>query len=378
MRFARTFTPWICVWTIIGMGALSPAVRAASPLSLIRFKKLNETPTNDLNLIEANGPWMIFAASFAGSGAEADARELALELRNNFRLPAYVHSKRYDFSKPVKGLGLTRYGEPKMMRFNMDSSFDEVAVLIGDYRSPDDPRLQKDLQTLKYAQPECLSLEKNKNRETTLRFAGLRAWQRRLVGDDQKRRRGPMGRAFATRNPMLPEDTQDQELDPLLIRMNEKRNYSLLDNPGKYSVRVASFRGQVIIDQREISEIEQGKGSKWSASLDQAAAKAEKMAEILRKKNVEAYVYHDRHESIVTIGSFDSLGTEMPDGHIELQPSIARIMETYGPEKKPILGKDGRRLAGIQPKSFAGYTLDVAPQPILVPRRSVADSFARR
>ena len=38
-------------------------------------------------------------------------------------------------------------------------------------------------------------------------------------------------------------------LDEGLVKMNEGVKYTLLDNPGKYTVRVASFRGEVVIDQ---------------------------------------------------------------------------------------------------------------------------------
>ena len=53
--------------------------------------------------------------------------------------------------------------------------------------------------------------------------------------------------------------------------MNKNVTHSLLDCPGKYTVQVAHFTGQVIIDQREIRAIESGK--QVESSLTRAAAK---------------------------------------------------------------------------------------------------------
>jgi hypothetical protein len=317
---------------------------------------------------------MIFAASFAGEHAERDARELVDELRKEYRLNAYLHKKRFDFSDSVEGLGLDEYGNRKSMRFNADSAFDEIAVLVGDYTSLDDPALQKHLQKVKYARPDCLSLRKD-GRPTTQRFAGLRALQQRLNRDEEKRRKGPMGSAFATRNPRLPREYFEPDgLDDLLVSMNQGRKYSLLDCPGKYTVRVASFRGNVVIDQREVQAIESGRRMK--SKLDDAAIKAQRMVELLRGRGDEAYVFHDRHESIVTVGSFQSVGNKLADGRIDLNPAIHGIMERYGPQRQPLRGQDGTALAGIQPRSLKGLPFDVQPLPVLVPRRSVAADYA--
>ena len=75
-----------------------------------------------------------------------------------------------------------------------------------------------------------------------------------------------------------------------------------------------------------------GKPSK----LEIAADNAHRLTEMLRKKGIEAYEFHDRFESIVTIGSFDTVGNELPDGRIDLQPQIHQIMQTYGAERSPL------------------------------------------
>lgn len=345
---------------------------AKSPFSLVKFKRSKNVAKQSQLLTEDNGPWMIFVGAFAGEGAEAEARQLATTLRVNFRLKAYIHKKHYDYTQSVEGKGFNKYGQPKRMRFSSNDAFEEVAVLVGDYERVDDPKLQKALKTIKYATRQDLEL-KGKMLPTTRRFAEFREFQRRLVGNPSKRAKGPMGHAFATRNPMQPRPGFGSGLDPLLIEMNKDSEYSLLKNPSKYTVRVASFRGHVVIDQRKVHEIEMDP-RKMKSRLDDAGDKAEGLVKLLRQQGIEAYVYHDRHESMVTVGSFAEIGKPRRDGKIELNPTIAEIIETYGPEKRKLNGA-GPSLSTVKPRSLNGYVFDVAPQPVVVPRKSIANDY---
>jgi len=65
------------------------------------------------------------------------------------------------------------------------------------------------------------------------------------------------------------------------------------------------------------------------------ARKAHELTLALRQKGYEAYEFHDRGASIVTVGSFDSLGTRRPDGKIELDPRIVQIINTFAAEPAP-------------------------------------------
>ncbi len=54
-----------------------------------------------------------------------------------------------------------------------------------------------------------------------------------------------MRRAFVARNPLLPKEYfVDAGIDPFVLDMNRQVKHSLLDNPGQYTVRVASFQGE--------------------------------------------------------------------------------------------------------------------------------------
>ncbi len=55
-------------------------------------------PDKPYRLTKEHGPWLILASSFAGSGAEKQARELVLELRQQRNLEAYMYQEAYDYT----------------------------------------------------------------------------------------------------------------------------------------------------------------------------------------------------------------------------------------------------------------------------------------
>ncbi len=312
--------------------SVADPVLAAKPWELlIPFKHVDADAGKEYRLTEDQGPWMILATSFAGPGAEQQAQTLVLELRKKFNIEAYIHRQSYDFTQPVVGLGVNRYGGPKMMRHANAAKFDELAVLTGNFEDVNDPKLEKMLTEIKYARPGCLDVSKTKN--STQRFIGLRELQRRLTPDPDKKQQGPMGNAFVTRNPLLPQEYfVPQGLDPFVESMNRDKEYSLLKNRGQYSVRVAAFRGESTMKANEADKLP-------SKKLEDAAVKAHELTVLLRKKGVEAYEFHDRYESIVTVGSFESIGSKQPDGRTELNPAVHRLMQEYGPKQQALPGQ---------------------------------------
>jgi hypothetical protein len=375
-------TEWISWAVMIAIVGLSGVSHATPPWKkLIPFKKVDADPNTDYWINEDHGPWMIMATSFAGPGAEQQARSLVMELRSTFNLPAYMHKRHFDYTEPVVGLGLNKYGGPKRMRYQKATEFDEIAVLVGSYNDHDAPAAQEDLETVKYAKPDCLDLSQGKGRETTQRFVGLRELHRLMNLDPSKRERGPMRRAFIVRNPLLPKEFFVPDgIDPFVVEMNKRVTHSLLKNPGTFTVRVASFQGKTLFDGEEKVEGDEKKGFLGLAKrgepsqLEVAADRAHRLTEALRKRGVEAYEFHDRCESIVTIGSFDSVGTPRTDGKIEINPSILQIMNTYGAQKDSLPGSPGSQ--AVRPKSMEGIRFDVQPIPVRVPKTSLASTYA--
>ena len=310
---------------------------------------------------------MIYAASFAGEGAAHEATQLALELRRRYKMAAYVHSKNFDFTETVTGIGINSDRTPKKMKYKSAGAFDEYAVLVGNFSSVDDPNLQKSLKRIKHSQPDTLT---RAGAKTTRRFAGLRSIQQRLNKEQQKK--GPLRTAFATPNPIVPREAYAPSgVDQFVINMNKNVKYSLLKCPGKYTVRVATFTGTVVTNQQRVQEIENG--GKMRSALEQAFDKANKLTVALRKRGVEAYEFHDRHESYVTVGSFDWIGQPRADGKQEINPAALRIMKQFGASQNTT---GGARDTTAKSKRLEGISFDASPWPVEVPKRSIAADYA--
>jgi len=359
----------------LAAAAITAAAEAAPPwVKIIPFKHVEADPSNSYPISENNGPWMIMATTFSGEGAEDQARQLVYELRKKYGLHAYTYEKTFDFSKGMQGRGMDSYGSPQRMKYRRGGEIEEIAVLIGDFESAATPEAQKALKKVKYATPDTLDV--NKNKKTTQSLAGLRLMQQKIhkaaKGEDEWEKKGPMGHAFISTNPILPpEYFVPKGIDKLTLDMNKGAQYSLLDCPEKYTVKVATFTGQVVLDQKKIEQVEAG--ANFKSRLAVAAEKAHTMAVALREKGYEAYVFHDRYSSIVTVGAFSSVGTPRADGKIEINPNIHRIIQTFSsdPNAKDPTGKQ------VKGKSLVGIPFDLTPQPVEVPKRSLVTDYSR-
>ena len=374
---ASSLSPTLAAGFIaIGLLASSAAVAAPPWAKLIPYTKVDADPDKNYELTESSGPWMIMCTSFTGGlEAEEQAHRLVLELREKYKLEAFHYRQHFDMGKPEIGLGLNKYGGPKIMRNNNAYKRDEIAVLVGNYHSVDQPEIEKALQKIKTMQPETLSPKKT-GEKTTQTWATLRGMYRETGKMLKKKEKGPMGSAFVTRNPLLPDEYfAPKGLDPFVVDLNRGVKYSLLQCPGKYTVKVASFRGVESMKPKEFEQLAGKPYDKGMAKLDLAADKASRLTKALRDKGVEAYEFHDRTESMVCVGSFDSVGEPRDDGKIEINPGIHRIMETYGPTKK-INPLDGMAYPDV--RMLAGIPFDPQPLPVIVPKQSIANDYLRR
>ena len=371
--------------SLLALSISCSTLSAAPPWAkLVPFRKVEADPSQSYELTESDGPWMIMCASFAGANAEQQAHELVLELRGKHKLEAYVFKHHFDFTASEVGNTLDKYGARKRMRAANGAKFDEFAVLVGNFHSVEQPDVEKTLEKIKYLKPDTLSLARGE--ELNQRYAGWRDAVRRVSRMGANKDKGPMSHAFVTKNPLLPNEYfAAKGLDRFVVELNEDLPFSLLKNPGAYTVKVASFRGaeKLALNGKEEAEFESilGKPRKASrtnlAKIDEAALKASKLTKALREQGVEAYEFHDRTESIVCIGSFDSVGDPRPDGKIEINPAVHRLMQQYGPEtiQDPSLGKGQ---LGVRPRSLAGIPFDVQPLPVVVPKQSIAQTLVDR
>jgi len=333
-------------------------------------------------LAEKDGPWLVLATTFRGEGARDDARRLVQELRGTHRLEAYTHEKAFDYTGEQRGVGLNPDGSPKRMRYANSEQVVEVAVLVGDFSSAEDPRGQKILQKVKTLRPRAVEVGAADRLENEFLQAN-RDHVRAAPGT-----KPPLHAAILIPNPLLPEDYfSRQRIDEFVMEMNADVTHGLLDCPGRYTVRVATFTGAGtfdtgagggepvdtnagLVDMGRFVEVLKGNGWKdpqlrgveRESRLVEAADKAHRLTEALRRQGWQAWEFHDRDESIVCVGSIDQLSVPGPDGRAVPHPEIARIVASLGPDQT-LLAR-----GQVMPRSFAGILLDVQPRPIDVPR----------
>jgi len=396
---------WLAIIAISVLFAGGLEAEAARPLwqKFVPKKQVTSAPDGDYSLSKENGPWLILAASFNGEAAEQQARDLVHELRKDFGLPAYYYGMTFQMDDANPGRGLDIYGA-RIQRKYQRSRIREHAVLVGEFPSLDDSKAQKLLKRIKQMSPKTMSTESSEAGpvipETVQQ---VRDYFREKVGNGTNKK-GAMGYAFLTRNPLLPKEYfVPQGVEEDIAKWNEDLKYTLMKCPGKYSIRVATFKGRSSL-KKAGETIEKAKTRKASQDdpLVLAGKKAHKLVVALRAKGWEAYEFHDRHESYVTIGSFDN-GQTLADGRIVISHRNAQIItDTFGahtpnnvlnrpaPEDQRLEAKRKQQFnslfaggnrpvaTGFHPKRFVGMPLDIQPKVVSVPRRSISSVYARK
>ncbi len=379
------------------------------------------TESGEYMLKQQSGPWLIVAASFSGNGAEKQAHDLARELRERFKLRAYVHEMDFKFGDDSAGGGQSGYGGVGRRHLRRGNEVRELAVLVGDFASIDGPDAQQMLSRVKSLEPNALNVDA---RQTTQSLAQVRRFEDALMEKiGKQRKRGPMGQAFFTRNPLLPQEYfVPKGVDAFVAKMNEGVEHSLLDCPGRQTIKVATFRGKTILQTS--AQEDPATKSFWGLRkkpehdpLVEAAENAHLLTTELRAHGFEAYEFHDRTESIVTIGSFAQATQQLPDGRVVAIPEVQKIVQTfdasYDTPADPLsgIGNDLRtqklveeqqqqvrmKLSGQQAQVVPGLNpkhvkileghgknvtvkriipMDIHPQVLDVPKRSVSSAYA--
>lgn len=251
------------------------------------------------------GPWMIMVTSVALTTADKDhtpesdktasdvANQLVYQLRHK-GIPAYVY--RVD-DQLGNSTGVDRFGRGLKRTYKAQHGM--IGIVAGNYPSLEDKAAQQTLKLVKQFEPKVT-----------------------IIGRDKK----PMGvsmslaKAFLARNPLMsPEEQSKIVRDPLLVKINTGVANSLVGNAGKYSLRVASFYGNSQIKPAAFKDFDLSQKINKNISLENAALESQQLCAVMRNQGYEAYVYHERFRSIVTVGSFNSKN----------DPQIARLKEMY-------------------------------------------------
>ncbi len=382
----------------------SPSATAAQPLwqQLIPRKRVAADLNSDYALTESQGPWLILAASFSGEKGEQQARDLVLELRSRYRLPAFYYGMTFRYGEKNLGRGLDQYGGTIKRRYQHGDKVVEHAVLVGEFPSIDDPAGQKLLARIKTLQPDVLAVKEGE--QTAQSLTAIRMFHRQLKKKLGKTSSvGPMGHAFFTRNPLLPRDYfVPKGIDKQVAQWNKGLQYSLLKCPGKFSMKVATFRGRSTI--KKVTGKMANRQTRKATDDDPlvvAARNTHLLTVALREKGWEAYEFHGRHESYVTVGSFEE-GRQLPSGKIAIPDREAQIIiNTFGaaspnnvfnkPTRQDILLEESRKeqfhrmlsngqgqvAQGFHPKRFVGMPFDINPEAVEVPKQTISSAYVR-
>lgn len=296
----------------IGEDAKAPVIPApAEPIDAVLLQK-------------EHGPFMVMAHSFTGPEAAKYAHIMALELRREYHLPAYVWlAKVQPMRSNIQQVQPTAPPHARNNDMAPPERFrvmDEAAVLVGNCKTIDESK--ELLKQVKKIRPTCLDSfpvmfqnrrGKGLNRAimTTNPFA---ASQHLYPGGPVTAEGLPMkqGQAF---DPFVAaaafEKAQVKKVDPDVVRWNEGP-YSIFKNPASFTLQVAEFTGRtgVIVTTAKGLEdkVPENKKYRESSPLMTAAEDAETLAASLNKcksmGGMKAYTYHTRFSSFVTIGQF--------------------------------------------------------------------------
>ena len=116
-----------------------------------------------------------------------------------------------------------------------DSSFEEFAVLVGDFPSVEDARGQRVLKKIKSLTSVSIDASLTGAKESGLSAERIREWRHHpdTLPEHIAGTKSVLGAAFLMANPMLPEEYFEKEtVDKLVQKMNKGVKHSLLKNPG--------------------------------------------------------------------------------------------------------------------------------------------------
>ena len=285
-------------------------------------------PNKEYRLTETDGPFIIFAAGFSGPNARQDAHSVVLDLRRTNNWHAYVYEMKPDFDVQTDFRQARHNVHPgRAAQYRNRGGEPEFAVVIGNFASMEDRQLIRTLEEVRKTLPESL---KGRGSPT------------------------PFSMAFPVANPMLPPKHQQGVVDAFVESLN-RGPYSLLRNPHPYTVQVATFVTGITVMERtsNISSLlnrHTDNDSDLAAELERGEQKAMTLVSALRERGHEAYVFHDRQRSIVTVGGFEQ----------NQQMAIEQTMRQFRGQP---LGN-----GAFRPVVINGIVCDPQPRLIAVPR----------
>lgn len=313
-------------------------------------------PNQDILVDPKVGPWMVSVMSYSGDDAPQLARQFVIELRNTYKLPAYVFNrgaeerqKEYErvkaqIEKRRQILKENGVAADYPLRFPHIRIEEQCAVLVGGYA--DDTAANRALVALKQLPPPD-----SKKVPLDPRFFGTTNQNAQPLPSTesgvnfQVAKVNPFRSAFVVRNPSIKVD-RPQEWDKfdmsVLRKLNAGEPYSLLQCKKPVTLVIKLLQTPTIVQPKSFSGAFLENIGLGHSSEDAAAVSAHSLAEYLHKANLKAFVLHTKYFSLVTVGEFEGID----------DPSL-RAMQNALPE---------------QLKNLQFAQLFPTPMPLQVPR----------
>jgi hypothetical protein len=263
-------------------------------------------PSKDYAVTPEAGAWMICATCYVGPQAVQLAHEMVLEIRTRYHLPAYVMNKgeqeREEQRKKVEEIH-KKYPDAKVP-LRVTRIEDQCAVLVGGYKDMDaanralkdvkklpPPSSQKLMPVLAQARPVDQA-----NKDTNMVLEGGYV--------------NPFLNSFVVPNPTIPREqraVENNKPDPFLKKLNAGERYSIFHCKKPWTLAIAAYQGLSVVApaSKDPSFWRKLFGESGGEMLEASGQNAHNLAEVLRTKGFEAYVFHTRRGSIVTVGGFD-------------------------------------------------------------------------
>jgi hypothetical protein len=280
----------------------------------LSFGKVECDPNNEYVVTPDAGAWMVIVQSYSGDMARDQAHKLVLELRSRYNLQAYVFNRgkeerekqeaemrkrRQQLDEYIRQNGL----QPGMPLPNRHVRIDEqYAVLVGDS--------YKDMESARKALDRLRKLPTpSKELVDKIVVAGNYDATTGKPTQVESVPVNPFLRAFVVPNPTVPVQKPEEKPDTFLKQLNAEEPYSVFTCGKPWTLAVKEFYGEnrVIPRSTPVELFEKLLGKKGPDTLNASAMQAHELAKVMRKyMNLDAYVLHTRHGSVVTIGGYDS------------------------------------------------------------------------
>lgn len=291
----------------------------------------------DIAVTPAHGPWMISVMSYVGPEAPTMARELAIELREKYKLHAWVfnygteeRTKEYNrvmeiYKAQQEALKDSKLALDQKVRIRYTNIPEQCAVLLSGYTTEDAALrdLKGRIKKLPCPDPKKVKLDQRvfaeyliKDREGNDHSQKYKEYKPPLPARAATVENvNPFERAFVARNPTIKVE-RNPEGDAVdlatLKKLNDGEPYSLLECKRPLTLAITHFRTPTEVEgtmpTRKAGVLGALGFGRKKEREDYAATNANLLAKDLRKHfKLDAYVLHTRYNSIVTIGGYDTI-----------------------------------------------------------------------